>query len=115
MLQIVGHLSLSGTPPSRRTQFDTLVSMRTPKAVVFDIDGTLSPEVSWLALTRDLGAPVDQHVQIYNDYKEGLIDYPTSKAQLIGLWRATGNANKEFLVIYLTHYRLTLPPIEWFG
>lgn len=43
------------------------------KAVVFDIDGTLSPEVSWLALTRDLGASVEEHAQIYADYKAGRI------------------------------------------
>lgn len=65
-------------------------------AAVFDIDGTLSPDISWLALTRDLGASVDGHIQIYNDYKQGKIDYPTSKSQLIGLWSATGNANKSF-------------------
>jgi len=72
------------------------MGMKKSEAVVFDIDGTLSPEVSWLALTRDLGAPVEQHVQIYKDYKEGKIDYPASKEQLIGLWRSTGNANKKF-------------------
>lgn len=72
--------------------------MTKAKAVVFDIDGTLSPEVSWLALTRDLGAPVERHIQIYQDYKNGVIDYPASKTQLIDLWRATGNANKTFFV-----------------
>jgi HAD superfamily phosphoserine phosphatase-like hydrolase len=66
------------------------------KAVVFDIDGTLSPEVSWLALTRDLGASVAQHIKIYTDYKEGNTDYQTSKNRLLDLWHATGNANKTF-------------------
>lgn len=66
------------------------------KAIVFDIDGTLSPEVSWLALTRDLGASVDEHVRIYEDYKAGSITYAESKQQLIGIWRATGNATKPF-------------------
>jgi FMN phosphatase YigB (HAD superfamily) len=59
--------------------------MEKSKAVVFDIDGTLSPEISWLALTRDLGASVEQHIQIYQDYKEGRIDYEASKDQLIGI------------------------------
>jgi HAD superfamily phosphoserine phosphatase-like hydrolase len=66
------------------------------RAVVFDIDGTLSPDISWLALTRDLHAPVEQHVQIYTDYKNGTIDYPASKTKLLDLWRSTGNANKTF-------------------
>jgi phosphoserine phosphatase len=68
----------------------------TAKAIIFDIDGTLSPEISWLALTRDLGASVDEHIRIYTDLKQGRIDYPESKRQLINLWRATGNANKAF-------------------
>lgn len=72
--------------------------MKRAVAVVFDIDGTLAPEVSWLALTRDLGASVERHIQIYTDYKEGKTDYVTSKAQLVDLWRATGNANRTFFV-----------------
>jgi phosphoserine phosphatase len=68
----------------------------TTKAIIFDIDGTLSPEISWLALTRDLGASVDEHLRIYADLKQGKIDYTESKRQLIDLWRATGNANKPF-------------------
>jgi HAD superfamily phosphoserine phosphatase-like hydrolase len=79
-----------------RTCFVRIVIMTEPKAVVFDIDGTLSPEISWLALTRDLGASVEQHAQIYKDYKEENTDYATSKKQLVSLWHATGNANKEF-------------------
>ncbi len=70
--------------------------MMKPKAIIFDIDGTLSPEISWLALTRDLGASVDKHIRIYTDYKEGKITYKESKRQLIGIWHATGNANKSF-------------------
>jgi HAD superfamily phosphoserine phosphatase-like hydrolase len=81
-------------PPN--PQSDTLFDMKKAEAVVFDIDGTLSPEVSWLALTRDLGAPVERHIQIYTDYKEGRTDYSASKKELIDLWRATGNANKSF-------------------
>ncbi len=70
--------------------------MHKTRAVVFDVDGTLSPDVSWLALTRDLGASVERHEQIYHDYKHGKTDYVTAKSQLLTLWQATGNANKEF-------------------
>lgn len=94
MFQFGTFFVVSGTP--QRCDSDKLIDMNKAKAVVFDIDGTLSPDISWLALTRDLGAPVEQHVQIYTDYKSGKIDYPTSKSQLIELWRATGNANKAF-------------------
>lgn len=71
------------------------------KAVVFDIDGTLSPEISWTALSRDLGASVENHVAIYESYKAGKTNYSESKKQLIDLWRSTGNANKShFLSLF---------------
>lgn len=66
------------------------------KAVILDIDGTLSPEISWLSLTRDLGAPVQKHVAIYQDYKNSRISYQESKTELLELWRSTGNTNYHF-------------------
>ena len=70
--------------------------MQEAKAVIFDIDGTLAPEVSWLALTRDLGASVEEHMHIYDSLKNGEVDYVAAKSRLVDLWRATGNANKTF-------------------
>ena len=72
--------------------------MEIPKAIIFDVDGTLSPEISWTALTRDLGASVEDHTAIYHQYKEGQINYTGSKRQLIDLWQATGNANKNYFL-----------------
>jgi HAD superfamily phosphoserine phosphatase-like hydrolase len=65
-----------------------------PRVAVLDICGTLAPEDSWLALTRDMGGSVDRHLEIFHDYREGRITYEQSKTQLIGLWRATGKANQ---------------------
>lgn len=61
------------------------------KAIIFDIDGTLSPEVSWLALTRDLGASVEEHIQIYKNYKEGklLTKNPSTNSLVFGEQLAT--------------------------
>ncbi|HSX35457.1 MAG TPA: HAD-IB family phosphatase [Patescibacteria group bacterium] len=64
------------------------------RVAVLDICGTLAPEDSWLALTRDMGGLVERHLQIFHDYREGRITYPESQDQLIGLWRATGKANR---------------------
>jgi HAD superfamily phosphoserine phosphatase-like hydrolase len=75
--------------------------METLRAIIFDVDGTLSPEISWTALTRDLGASVEDHSALYQQYKAGQVDYAESKKQLIDLWRATGNANKNhFLSLF---------------
>ena len=63
------------------------------QAIIFDIDGTLAPEISWFALTRELGASADEHRGIYQDYRNGLITYSESKNRLLDIWRSTGNAN----------------------
>jgi HAD superfamily phosphoserine phosphatase-like hydrolase len=71
--------------------------MRKFAAVIFDIDGTLAPTVSWTDFTRRLGASPDDHLTIYDDYRAGRITYLESKVRLLSLWRQTGNANKEFI------------------
>lgn len=77
-----------------------------PKAIIFDIDGTLCPEISWTALTAGLGASVAKHLTIYERYKCGVIDYPTSRQQLLALWHATGHANRQEFTRLLAHWRL---------
>lgn len=69
----------------------------TYKAVVFDIDGTLSPVLSWLDFTKALGASVDRHQQIFHDYREEHITYEQSREQLIGLWQSTGRAEHSIM------------------
>jgi HAD superfamily phosphoserine phosphatase-like hydrolase len=82
--------------------------MQKIEAVVFDIDGTLTEDISWTALTRDLGGSVEDHMAIFNAFREGRIDYPTSKYQLIRLWQATGNANKAFIEHLFTSWPIRL-------
>ena len=62
------------------------------KAIIFDIDGTLTPQISWTAFTRDIGGSVAKHLAIYQDHLNGSIGLDNSKRQLLGLWQATGNA-----------------------
>jgi HAD superfamily phosphoserine phosphatase-like hydrolase len=86
------------------------------KAVALDVDGTLSPELSWLALTRDLGASIAVHSRIYEDYKNGRITYLESKRQLISLWQATGNTNRHFFEKLFESWPLVddaLPTVDW--
>ncbi len=73
----------------------TTKSRQPSRVAVLDICGTLAPEDSWLALTRDMGTSVDRHLEIFHDYREGRITYPESQDQLIGLWRATGKASRS--------------------
>src|SRR5688500_381065 len=81
-------------------------SLAARRIAVLDICGTLAPEDSWLALTRDMGASVDRHLEIFHDYREGRISYEESKIQLIGLWRATGHANRDAMRAIFTSWPL---------
>lgn len=69
------------------------------KAVVFEIDGTVTPHTnSWLAMTRDLGGSVEEHkAMFFEDFKEGKVSYAESKKKFIKFWQATGNATRSKL------------------
>lgn len=67
------------------------------ETIIFDVDGTLTEEVSWLKITEGLGAPPEKHAQIFSDFKAGKLSYPEAKGQLISLWQSTGNANKPYM------------------
>lgn len=67
------------------------------RVAVLDICGTLAPEDSWLALTRDMGGSVENHLEIFHDYRDGKITYEESRTRLVGLWRKTGKANRSVM------------------
>lgn len=71
--------------------------MNKPKAAIFDIDGTLTPQNSWIAFSQDIGASVADHLAIYSQHLGGEISLDESKKQLLAMWRATGKANKAHI------------------
>ncbi|NTV44517.1 MAG: HAD-IB family phosphatase [Candidatus Yonathbacteria bacterium] len=76
------------------------------KAVILDIDGTLSTEVSWLQLTKSLGASHEEHLRIFNQFTKNEIDYITAKKLLINLWRSTQKANKKSITQIFYSWKL---------
>lgn len=76
------------------------------RAVVFDIDGTLSPDVSWTKLTLLLGASVPDHIKIYEDFKNGNLEYEESKKALLRLWRGGGEVSKNKLTKIFAEWTL---------
>lgn len=66
------------------------------KAVIFDIDNTLTEDVSWLRVTELCGASPAVHQGIFDRFRAGELSYIDSKRQLIQLWHETGNARKVF-------------------
>lgn len=73
------------------------MTTRPVKAIVFDIDGTLTPGNSWTAFTRDLGASVDDHMSIFRSHVRNEISLDESKVQLLELWLKTGKATKAHI------------------
>jgi HAD superfamily phosphoserine phosphatase-like hydrolase len=67
------------------------------EAIILDVDGTLSEEISWLKITQGLGAPPTTHADIFAQFKQGKLSYPQAKEKLIRLWQNTGNANRDFM------------------
>ncbi|MFH1162340.1 MAG: HAD-IB family phosphatase [Candidatus Jorgensenbacteria bacterium] len=67
------------------------------KAVVFDIDGTLSPDISWTKITDLLGSSVPDHKKIYGDFKSGRASYEESVRIVLKLWRGEGDLHKSRL------------------
>ena len=83
-----------------------MINNRKFKAVIFDIDGTLTPEISWTALTRDMGASVEEHLKIFKAHQNNEITYESSKQKLLELWWKTGNAKKPFFKTLFNGWKL---------
>jgi phosphoserine phosphatase len=67
------------------------------KVIIFDVDGTLTDDISWLNITSGLGADALEHKRIFEEMKSGILTYSQAKSLLIALWQETGNANKDFM------------------
>jgi HAD superfamily phosphoserine phosphatase-like hydrolase len=67
------------------------------KAVIFDIDGTISPGVSWTKMTEALGGSVENHKKIYKAFLDGKISYQQTRMDITQLWMKTGNATRANL------------------
>ena len=76
------------------------------KAVVFDIDGTLSPHVSWTKLTALLGASVPELNRIYEGLKSGNAEYEESKNAVLKLWQSGGKLSKVRLEEIFNNWEL---------
>lgn len=76
------------------------------KAIIFDIDGTLTPEISWLKLTEGLGTSAEKHSEIFEKYLNNEIPYKKAKGDLIKLWQKTGNANREHMTKMFRSWKL---------
>ena len=76
------------------------------KAIIFDIDGTLTSNISWLELTKGLGASTEKHSEMFEKYLKDEISYKKAKEDLIKLWQKTGNANRKYMIKMFNSWKL---------
>lgn len=84
------------------------------KAVVFDIDGTLSPDTSWTKITDLLGSSVPDHKKIYDDFKSGRASYEECVRIVLKLWRGEGDLHKSRLEKMIREWNLKNDAIPLF-
>lgn len=78
----------------------------TIKAVIFDVDGVLFDENSWLALTGGLGCSVEDHAEIYKQARAGELNWQQAERKLVAMYQASGNATKDFISNLCASHRL---------
>jgi HAD superfamily phosphoserine phosphatase-like hydrolase len=88
------------------------MSLADIQVIVFDVDGTLTEEISWLKLTECLGADPLQHSQIYEAFKAHQLSYDDAKRQLIGLWQQTGRANRDVIKKIFSDWNVKADAVE---
>lgn len=64
------------------------------RAVIFDVDGTLTTQNFWVALNRDIGGSTERLSEIYDDYVNRKVSLNESTQKLTEMWQATGKANR---------------------
>jgi phosphoserine phosphatase len=86
------------------------------RAVIFDIDGTLTDHNSWYEFTHDIGSSKEEHGIIYADFSAGKITYEDAKNKILAMWQVTGNANKTKIADIYSKWPIrkeAYPLIDW--
>ena len=83
-----------------------LITMDGIKAVIFDIDGTLTKEISWPFLVERLGISITQHDEVFQAFKKGEISLQDATNKVLSLWRSKGLATKAYVANVLSEIPL---------
>lgn len=76
------------------------------KTIIFDIDGTLSDNISWLELTEGLGASPKTLLHLLTKLRSGKLRYNEAKNKVVTLWKNTGNANRPYMKKMFNSWKL---------
>jgi HAD superfamily phosphoserine phosphatase-like hydrolase len=92
--------------------------MSAMRVVVLDVDETLTERNSWSELTLGLGASLEDHLVIYRRLNAGDLTVEQAAAQVVELWRATGNATRPAMDAIFSRTPLRAGAVElvrWLG
>lgn len=68
------------------------------KAILLDVDGTITKDLTWTYLTKELGLSIEDHNQIFEDLNNNLLNLTDATNKLLNLWQSKGKITKEKLV-----------------
>jgi HAD superfamily phosphoserine phosphatase-like hydrolase len=69
-----------------------------PKAIILDVDKTLTERTTWYELTERLGGSSRDHASIFMNYLNNNIDFEEAKKQLFTIWNANGSVHRNTLM-----------------
>lgn len=72
------------------------------KAVVFDIDGTLTKETSWSVIATSAGGTPEEDLETYYAQKTGKISDAEADRRILGMWTRKGLLSKQRYTEILT-------------
>jgi len=75
-----------------------LIPKQKPKAIITDVDSTLTERTTWYELTERLGASPYEHASLFRKFLEGEISYKQVKKDLFKLWNVNGPIHKDKLI-----------------
>lgn len=74
-----------------------------PKAIITDVDQTLTERTTWYELTEKLGGSARKHAEIFAQFLKNHISYDQMKKELFAMWTQNGPVHKDRLMdIFLT-------------
>ena len=65
------------------------------KLICFDLDKTLTKQISWHELTTKLGGDLKKHLDLYQKMKRNELSFEIVKKEVIKMYQKTGKATKN--------------------
>lgn len=75
-----------------------LIPKQKPKAIITDVDSTLTERTTWYGLTERLGGSSYEHADLFAKFLRGEISFSRVKKDLFKIWNTNGPVHKDKLI-----------------